>query len=280
MLKSFFRASLRGFRLDIARLQSSSFDCERESCKVIFMNTMPKSGSMFILDSLISILPSKDIQHSHVSANQGFPFDEIVKNRLVNTLKSKDKYHLVQEHIACSLVNTRLLESSLSQMILHIRDPRAALLSWVHHFENNLRLDVSKLYNIEYQIPLNYAELTLADRLDYDLHNLLPCFTDWLKRWVSFYDNPNRNIKILLSTHYELKEDSELLLKKICDFYRIEGAYLDKLSKPQKGVNHFRKGLSTEFFDAFTEKQLNFANSIMDPEWFDRFNWPKLASRM
>lgn len=247
--------------------------------KVLFLNTLPKSGSVYLVNSLIKMLPGKDIRFGYVSANQGFPSDYIVKKQLDHIFNVSADIILIQEHIGCSWVNTRLLESSLSKMVLHIRDPRAALLSWVHHVENNLHLDITKLYNMEYKLPTNYTIRSFAERLDWDLHNLLPCHISWLKEWLDFYDN-NCIIQVLLTTHSELKKDSSALFERVLSFYDIEGARPHLIPPPQEGTHHFRKGLSHEFFDVFSESQLAFANSIMDPNWFDRFDWPKLKDSM
>jgi hypothetical protein len=95
----------------------------------ILLNTMPKSGSVYIQKSLSEILSfgtmylgnryglidQIDVQAAHTFSGGGF---------------------VSQNHLAPSPENLQVLRHFKLKMILHLRDPRQALLSWIHYLHH------------------------------------------------------------------------------------------------------------------------------------------------
>jgi hypothetical protein len=92
--------------------------------KGILLNTMPKSGSIYIAKSLSKIL--------------GLPMMHL-GNRyaLVGQVDVHDAYtfsaggFVSHNHLAPSPENLQVLQHFKLKMVLHLRDPRQALLSWL-----------------------------------------------------------------------------------------------------------------------------------------------------
>ncbi len=94
----------------------------------IFIITLPKSGSVFVqvaiqqTTGLAPMLPS----HGY------FPEDML---NVESMIKFTQGGHVAQSHCDPSQLNLRILNFFGIDWVLHLRDPRGALLSWTHHIE-------------------------------------------------------------------------------------------------------------------------------------------------
>ena len=83
MIKSVASTILARFGLEISRRKEpavSSLAVGKVSLSLI--NTMPKSGSIYLTRSLAKVLPQISFDHPYISANSGFPSDCIVKDKI------------------------------------------------------------------------------------------------------------------------------------------------------------------------------------------------------
>lgn len=102
---------------------------DRQTCRDgILLNTMPKSGSVYMQKSLAKILgcATLDVGNRYALIDQ-------IGLRDVRTLIGGG--HVAQGHLAPSRENPQIVQHYKLKMILHLRDPRQALLSWVHHID-------------------------------------------------------------------------------------------------------------------------------------------------
>jgi DNA-binding transcriptional LysR family regulator len=61
--------------------------------------------------------------------------------------------YVAQSHLAPSLENLQILQHYRLKTVLHLRDPRQALLSWVHHIARRRRVDLTALHQAEWIMP-------------------------------------------------------------------------------------------------------------------------------
>ena len=92
----------------------------------ILLNTMPKSGSVYILKSLAKIV---DLKTKHC----GDPSNGRLSDKDLTAFSTGG--FVVQNHLALSAENLQILEQLKPRMVLHLRDPRQAMLSWLHHVD-------------------------------------------------------------------------------------------------------------------------------------------------
>ena len=187
-------------------------------------------------------------------------------------------HHLIQEHVGFSLVNVRLIETYIGKMVLHIRDPREAVLSWSHHVENNLRNDLLALYNVDVDYSSVYTKSTLEEKILYDFEHLFPLYVDWLRSWLSFYDDPSRKLPILLTTNSELRDNPAKLLSDIASFLGLGQIDLGLLEPAKQGQLHFRAGKRDEFAGILPSDVAKNCELLMDGQWFERFGWSRIVS--
>ena len=108
-----------------------------EPANPILLNTMPKSGSVYIWRELSRLL---GLPIARISKTN-WPVDHVVPSWAKAFSYSRT---IAQGHFNPHESNVgHLLDNDLRKMIFHIRDPRQATLSWTHHIrsylEKNLR---------------------------------------------------------------------------------------------------------------------------------------------
>ena len=276
--KNFSNAILRYCNIKTPK-KPAHLDLADIKIKLGLINTMPKSGSLYLTRSLSELLPEISFDYPYISANQGFPFDCIVKDKLDQlNHRRKNKYHLIQEHLCCSLVNIRLIKTFMGKMVLHIRDPREAVLSWSYHVQNNLHNKLSKLYNIDVDYSSAYAESDLEGKILYDCQFLFPLYVQWLRSWLDYYDSPSRNMPVLLTTNAELRDNPTELFSNIADFLGLGQINLSLLRSPVQNQLHYRNGNRDEFLDIFPSSVAKNCELLMDDQWFERFGWTRMGS--
>ena len=98
----------------------------------IFLNTMPKSGSVYITNTL-----AKGLGRKHDAISNGYWMnDRIDESKLY---KVSDKKLISQTHLPASSSNLCLYDRYTERVIVHVRDPRQSTLSWCHHLNATVR---------------------------------------------------------------------------------------------------------------------------------------------
>jgi predicted nuclease of restriction endonuclease-like (RecB) superfamily len=234
----------------------------------LLLNTVPKSGSVFLRTAI-----SRTVNANLVEIGNGFGFiDQINVRKLINLVESNSPV-VCQGHFACDQINAQTLEYMNTKMVLHLRDPRQVLLSWIHHLDRITGKDVNSenvLYTFP-RVPRNYFEFDLSTKIDWQIANFLPECNTWTSKWVDYAQDHQKNV---LVTEYKGLRDPVFLLRKIFDF---TGINTDEITIPSLGeatdVTHFRKGLEKEFLEVFSSSQLRRCNQIAPTDIYKRFGW-------
>lgn len=186
-----------------------------------------------------------------------FPADILDLSKTLDILEQKG---VGMGHFDCSPQNIQVIEELKIPVIVHTRDPRSSLLSWIHH---SIRLikegqKVQLLRNTP-KPPIALFEKTLADIINWHLDNYLPSQCQWISEWKKY---ASRNPLIQLKTFVELKDNPQKYIASICEFVGTNGEKILDPPNPEDGV-HFRKGLVDEWKDIFSKPQQEKANSIL-----------------
>ncbi|MBS0624217.1 MAG: hypothetical protein JSS62_06325 [Verrucomicrobia bacterium] len=98
---------------------------------MIFINTMPKSGSVYIISVLEQSLKHFGYQFTRVSQLRFHDdyMDPLMILRMINVP------FYAQGHVDATDYNLDVLAIYFPRFILNVRDPRQAMLSWLHHIE-------------------------------------------------------------------------------------------------------------------------------------------------
>jgi hypothetical protein len=124
----------------------------------ILINTMPKSGSIYLTRTIATSL---GIEYSLVSLVSGlFPsycmmpaaFKRFRRGNVVR-----------QEHFDASPFNLEICARYVDRMVLHLRDPRQSTLSWTHHFNRYHDRHPGSTVGTVHQPPEDYCRWLIRE---------------------------------------------------------------------------------------------------------------------
>ncbi|MBM3542902.1 MAG: hypothetical protein FJX44_00110 [Alphaproteobacteria bacterium] len=166
-------------------------------------------------------------------------------------------------HLQASPENMRLLnEVGIRKLVLHVRDPRAALYSYMHYFRRR-----SALLSRSKQ---GFESLGDEQQIDYHIDHFYMDSLRWLTEWADYLaiDPP---IKVLVTDHGELVSDEDSLFWSIFAWYGVRPR---RLRRPPKDVQrNFRSGSTDEWRASMSPQQIERATSLIPKRLFDRFGW-------
>jgi hypothetical protein len=127
-----FRASLYHLAKRVGAYIVGSVGEVRSPVPSLLLNTLPKSGSVFLMHTLSETLGCGRL---HLG-NMYSLIDQISLEKMRAFAKGG---WVVQDHLAPSLENLQILRHFGCSMVLHVRDPRQAMVSWLHHLDRVYR---------------------------------------------------------------------------------------------------------------------------------------------
>jgi tetratricopeptide (TPR) repeat protein len=237
-------------------------------CPGMFIVTLPKSGTMFLQNALCRGLGKRPLAFP---AGALFPNQVLPQTAIEVMLETGAVY---VNHIAPSLYNLTEVRHRLERMVVHLRDPRQALLSWTHFLPQVIaKLDPVQHYH--YRLPEDYERLPFAAQLDWQIAHRLPEIVDFIAGWVSAAVDPTLSTRILLSTQEELARDPVVFFNRLLRFYDIPEDAFTHPARPQAGQQNYRGGATTEWQRVFTADQIARATRAIPAELIERFGWPE-----
>lgn len=217
----------------------------------IFINTLPKSGSIFIS---LSLQASTDMDSQRL-AYGCYPNDMIDYQK---ALEFSLGGRIAQEHLDASPRNLRLLEKYAKHWVLHLRDPRSSMISWIHHLD--LIHNRGDLTTVEFSdpfLPPDYFTWDMLRKIDWQIDHYLAQSVKWIRDWNDYYtQHPDR---VLVTSYKELHEDSAAFLAGILRHFNIEKE-VKLVEKTKK--NHFRSGMIDEWKTVCTPPQIQKASDV------------------
>ncbi len=232
----------------------------------ILVNCLPGSGSIFIRNKLMEGLGLVNYNLGD-TAFPHFTLDPYMVQRV------SMGWVTTHSHFPATPINLHHLDLMVPKMVVHVRDPRPALLSQVHHLINN-----PKWIKVHYpRPPADYETRSLTEQIDWYLDNMIPLYAEWIEGWVDAASDPELSTEILFTRHDDLAEDPQAFFNSILDFFEIDrGEFRADLSRPvREKADHFRKGDNNEWREVFTAEQADRAARLIGERVLDRFGWPR-----
>jgi hypothetical protein len=232
---------------------------------------MPKSGSAYVSGSLSTILQLNTMQ-----IGNGYALVDRINPQKASTLSAGG--FVSQIHCAPSPENLQVLKHFKLKMVLHLRDPRQALLSQVRYLDyisGSSQLSETLLYTTP-RPPPEYFDFSLSCKIDWYIDNYLPQLIGWTKRWVELADRGT--IPILITHQDDLRTNEKAFFDAILAFYQIKLNYtLPNLPRTIEAT-HFRRADPTEWIQSFTPEQVAQTTSMIPGSLRMRFGWNDLSA--
>jgi hypothetical protein len=224
----------------------------------VFLVTLPKSATVFIAHSLVKTL-GYDFTSTLVTPT--FPKNIIWGTMLLDFLKGG---MVSASHLQPDGTNLTLLaRCGVNKCVLHIRDPRAALLSWAHFVMKSMRKERKPFHP-----PVN--SLDALDNLEHFVDASFPDFVNWIDGWVSALA-ANPALDVLILTHDELSQSPETYFGKIFTFYALGTPELQLVDKAES--THFRSGDNSEWRRVFPDNLIQKMNDQIPERLWEKFGW-------
>lgn len=235
----------------------------------VFMVALPKSGSIYIQRALRRTL-RVPIEHIGSHGMSGTSFT------LAGLMKFEQGNVVCREHLQPSpfLIST-LADYNVKKIVLHFRDPRAAIVSWTRHMESTLERRGLRAVSLacERAVPDAFLRWDFNQRLRWSIGNVLPKFVRWTEHWLELSD-ANPEVRFLVTDYEEFADDNRGFICKILEFYEIP-FQPDWLSMPvtRIGKNNIRSKPGSNIRNQIPADLFDLADSLTPRSLCKRFSW-------
>ncbi len=239
----------------------------------MLFNTMPKSGSIYISNYLSNGLRLGQMK----VATSLFPDDLVLRDRL-DILAAGDV--ISQQHVPARDINLRFIAARIPNIVVHLRDPRQAMLSWVHHLNNfnqnrHERGCVLGLEATSPALPNGYFDWPFERKIDFQIEHHLAQLVEWTMGWVSTADSNPYGLAVHITTFERYVAAPRMTIEGILSFFGVPDSQFDWEAAPAKTPRtHFRRGLTEEWRSVFTAQQIEKSTQTVPAVLRDRFSWP------
>jgi len=201
----------------------------------IFVNTVPKSGSTFLRNSLLELT---GYQRAHMVSAYKDNEQDLYLPRVIDTI---GKNIVVHQHTKGTERNVAILSGLSVRPVIHLRNIYDCIVSLRDHFDSS---DHPRMFFAH--IDRNYKTLDEKQKLDL----LVDFATPWyISFYVSWYEAERRGeVDLLWTTYEELIENKKLLIERILKWYGLErciphiDSAISVVSK-KRSRNRYNKGV-------------------------------------
>ena len=215
LLASYYDEAVKQGIMPGEKLDKEQEDAIARGIPPIFINTILKSGTGFFTKVF------KDQLHmpQFFTTLRGSPNDYILPTYMKKFARGGA---ITVQHLDASAANLdTLADCGVKKIFLHIRDPRQATVSYLHHLENNLSGELFALRNwIHPFLPHNYPSLEWKEKVAWHARNHVITLIHWIQEWLYVADNDPR-FDIMILDFNELRRDEAGTINKVMRFFDL-----------------------------------------------------------
>lgn len=234
----------------------------------IVIATLPKSGTEFLTDALSRGLGLGNLGLLFV--NGIFPDVALSRMAVPRLLTLRT---LCVSHCAPTRYNQIELSGRIDRMVVHVRDPRQAIVSWCHFLPRVIR-EADPIQAKHFGLPGGFASWAFDDQLAWLVEHHLRHWIRWVQGWHAASIDPEFRTRILFTRQEDLVEDQEAFFGRILEFYELDRAAFTLPEQPVAGKRNYRSGETAEWRRVLTPAQQAQAASWMTPALCEAFGWP------
>jgi hypothetical protein len=261
---------------DFLRARAVAFACPGRGARLppVLLIALPKSGSTYMQHALSRTLRVQ-VRHFSAAGICGSSF------RLADLCRFAEGNVISREHLQPREISPKLLGAyGIGKAVLHVRDPRDAIVSWTRHMDRSLEARGLRFVELscEMAVPDAYPAWGFDRRLEWQVHNKLPDFIRWIERWLALTESSSA-VEFMITDYAELTKDAPDLVKRILDFYAIDHKP-EWISMPPVayGKNNIFSDLErrqpTDWMIQMPREVLAAANASMPVALARRLGWP------
>ncbi len=209
----------------------------------IVIATQPKSGSVFMLNTLCEGLGCPNIIVQPLEHLDEFgPTPERLAELAEGGVVCVDHLFASQETLEA------LVAAGLDRLVVHLRDPRAATLSWCHNLVDAPYVALPRRERIRRRVGRTQATF------ERDYLAWLPYWCGFQEAWLERLETGFGGLA-LMRTDFEELADEDAFFARLLGFFRCPSGLFDAtvLTRSRETrAGHFRKGLRREWETALS----------------------------
>ncbi len=229
------------------------------------INALPKSASESIWNKLARGL---DIAQGHITIGL-FPDCLVVPHRARELARGGIA---AKEHLPPSPHNLEaLVRAGIERIVVHVRDPRQATLSWAHFLEGDVRKRLlAPLWRKTSPAAAFFAR-PFAEQLDWHIAHYLPIAVRFIEDWVAVAETRAHGLRVKLLTFETFKTDPDAYFDAFLDFYGVDRGLFRRDAEAE--TVHLRRGRIDEWREVLSPDQAARAWARIPPALAERFGW-------
>ncbi|MBF0622417.1 MAG: tetratricopeptide repeat protein [Magnetococcales bacterium] len=243
---------------DIAQLRADP--------ETICICALPKSAGTFLATSLANTLNS-EVKDRKYSIDDGmFPDILLTEDAFRVTTSQRG---IVHNHANASAANIAVIAAvGIKKILVHVRDPRQALLSYHHHCCGGRGLFRC------FAKDQNFYKMEESERLQWMVNHYFQPQIDWIQSWMDYQQQTDKPVEInLTSFDTMLSMGQKPFIRSLCDAldHHPEQIIIPKRDNKVR----FRKGDPKEWRSVFTEQQQEWMFEHMPEAMCFQFGWQR-----
>lgn len=233
----------------------------------MLITTLPKSASESIWNQLAEGL---GLAQSHLSMGL-FPDCCLLGPRVQDFALGGV---ISKEHVPASEHNLAMLEAAnIRRVLVHLRDPRQAVVSWAHFVRNDVSMRLLAPIWRKIVPPAQVLTQDLPAVIDWCVDSYLKLQVDWVQGWVRAAEAGAQAPEVLFLDFEGFARDPDDYLAQVLAFFRIAPEAFDQARGAAAADVHLRRGETDEWRQVLSKAQQARALDIMTPELCQRFGW-------
>lgn len=179
-----------------------------------------------------------------------------------------------QEHFDAKPLTINWLGRYTDRMILHLRDPRQATLSWLHHANRLAREHPDACNYTVHSLPQGYLEWPFDRQLDWQIETHMASLAAWLRGWLSYVDGAERDLRVMTTRYEDMVADELGFFARVLEFYGIPDALFVHRPAEKTLAHNYRRGEPGEWLRVFSSAQKARSVDLIGRDILAHFNWP------
>ncbi len=229
------------------------------------INALPKSASESIWNKLANGL---GIAQGHITIGL-FPDCLVVPHRARELARGG---MAAKEHLPPTPHNLEALaRAGLDRIVVHVRDPRQATLSWAHFLEGDVRKRLLAPLWRKTSPEAAFFRRPFAEQLDWHIDHYLPIALRFIESWVEVAEARPHGLRVKLLDFETFKTDPDAYFDAFLDFYGIDRSLFRRDAEAE--TVHLRAGRIDEWREALSPEQAARAWAHIPPALAERFAW-------
>jgi len=181
---------------------------------------------------------------------------------------------VTKEHISPTPHNLSVLAANrIERLVLHVRDPRQAMLSWAHFVKDDVSMRLLAPIWRRIVPPAEIVNGDLRGVIDWSIERYLPLLAGFIEDWIAIAERDSDTLRVLVLDFETFVSAPETYEKRLLAFHGIADGDFDRAAADSASTVHLRRGETDEWRSVLSDEQRERAFAAIPEGLRKRFNW-------